>query len=78
MTASTERRVSGVSQRRRYHRGGRRLEDRQHDADPQSRVKDVASDANTSSFESQSSLEWTDFLTLEVEAVLDALKRLRP
>jgi hypothetical protein len=79
MTASAERRVSGVFDRRRYHRGGRRLEDRRYDAYPQVHVKDVADELSSeSASESQATLEWTDFLTVEVEAVLDALKRVRP
>jgi hypothetical protein len=79
MATSAERRVSGVSERRRHHRGGRRLEDLQYEADPHARVKDVASDlAKASGSERRSSVEWTDFITREVEAVLRALKLLRP
>ena len=34
--------------------------------------------AKTAGFESHSSLEWADCITQEVDAVLSALKRLRP
>jgi hypothetical protein len=79
MAASTERRMSGVSERRRYWRGGRRLVDRQYYADPLVRVNDAASErSNTSASEPQSLLAWSDFLTREVEALLNELKRLRP
>ena len=79
MATSTDRRVSGVSERRRYHRGGRRREDLPSRAGPPARVNDVASErATPSGAKRQSSLEWTDFLTQEVDAVLDALKQLRP
>ena len=75
---SIERRVSGASERRRYYRGGRRLEDLPSDADPQARVNDVASElAKRSNSESQSSHEWTDEITREVEAALHALRRRR-
>jgi len=76
MATRAERRVSGVSERRRYYRGGRRLEDRSY-ADPQARMNDVVSElARLASSESQSSHEWADCITREVEAVLSALKRL--
>jgi hypothetical protein len=79
MVTSAERRVSGVSERRRYYRGGRRLEDLPYDADPQARVNDFASElAKTAGFVSHSSLEWADCITREVGAVLSALKRLWP
>jgi hypothetical protein len=80
MATSIERRVSGVSERRRYRRGsGRRLGDRVDQTDPQARVNDVASElAKTAGFVSHSSLEWADCITQEVDAVLSALKRLRP
>ena len=78
IATSAERRVSGVSERRRYYRGGRRLEDRSY-TDPQARLHDVASEfARLASSESQSSHEWADCITREVDAVLSALKRLRP
>ena len=78
MATRAERRVSGVSERRRYYRSGRRLEDLPY-ADPQARVNDVASElAKTAGSESHSSLEWAGCITQEVEAVLSALKRLRP
>ena len=76
---ATNRRVSGVSERRRYYRGGRRLDDLPYDADPQARVNDFASElATTAGFESHARLEWADGITQGVEAVLSALKRLWP
>jgi hypothetical protein len=79
MATRAERRVSGVSERRRYYRGGRRLQDLPYGADVQARVKDFASElAKTAGFESHSSLEWADCITQEVEAVLSVLKRLWP
>ncbi len=76
---ATNRRVSGVSERRRYYRGGRRRDDLPYRADLQARVNDFASElAKTAGFESHSSLEWADFITQKVEAVLSALKRLGP
>ena len=79
MATRAERRVSGVSERRRYYRGGRRREDLPYDVDPHARVNDVVSElARLASSESQSSHEWADCITREVEAVLSALKRLWP
>jgi hypothetical protein len=78
MATSIERRVSGVSERRRYRRGGRRREDRHYNAPRQARVTDASELANIFGFESEFSLEWADFFTREVEATLSALKRLRP
>jgi hypothetical protein len=79
MAASTERRVSGVSERRRHHRGGRRRDDRSAEATPPTRVNDVAAAlATRSRAETQSSPAWTDSLTRNVDAVLSALQRLRP
>jgi hypothetical protein len=79
MATSTERRVSGVSERRHYHRGGRRREDRPDEAAPPARVHDVAAALATGSgAETQSSPAWTDSLTRDIDAVLSALQRLRP
>jgi hypothetical protein len=78
MATNTERRVSGVSERRRYHRGGRRREDLPDDATPPARVNDVAAALATRSHsKSQSSPAWTDSVTRDVDAVLSALQRLR-
>jgi hypothetical protein len=79
MATRIERRVSGVSERRRYYRGGRRLEDLPDDADRPARVNDLAAArATLLRAERQSTLAWTDVLTGDVDAVLSALHRLRP
>jgi hypothetical protein len=78
MATSTERRVSGVAERRHYHRGGRRREDRPDEATPPAGVNDVAAArATRSRAETQSGPAWTDSLTRDIDAVISALQRLR-